>query len=125
MKPNHLDVPAPSCNLVSTVLASIGDKWALMVIVVLEDASQRFSELKRRINTVSQKMLTSTLRNLEPDGFVKREVTPTRPPRVDYELTNGQASFGARAGDCALGDDAPPSGRSVAPGLDTALEREA
>ncbi|EPX56656.1 Transcriptional regulator, HxlR family [Cystobacter fuscus DSM 2262] len=59
----------------------------MLVIVTLADGSQRFNELRRGIGTVSQKMLTATLRGLERDGYVTRKVTPTIPPRVDYELT--------------------------------------
>ncbi|AKF04617.1 Transcriptional regulator, HxlR family protein [Sandaracinus amylolyticus] len=69
------------------MLDHIGDKWAILVIRMLSDGPLRFSELKRDIGSVSQKMLTSTLRNLERDGFVTRHVTPSIPPRVDYELT--------------------------------------
>jgi DNA-binding HxlR family transcriptional regulator len=69
------------------VLSRIGSKWTVYVIISLTTGPMRFSELKRRIEGVSQKMLTATLRDLEEDGFVTRKVTPTIPPRVDYELT--------------------------------------
>lgn len=69
------------------VLARIGSKWTVFVIVTLTHGPRRFSELKREIEGISQKMLTATLRDLEQDGFVTRTVTPTIPPRVDYELT--------------------------------------
>ena len=72
---------------VSEVLAQISSKWSILVIAALSAGPRRFSELKRRIGGVSQKMLTSTLRDLERDGFVTRTVTPSIPPRVDYELT--------------------------------------
>jgi DNA-binding HxlR family transcriptional regulator len=72
---------------VSEVLAQISSKWSILVIAALITGPRRFSELKRRIVGVSQKMLTSTLRDLERDGFVTRTVTPSIPPRVDYELT--------------------------------------
>lgn len=87
MKLGNSDLPVEVCASVSGVLAHIGDKWAILVVVALAGGSQRFSELRRSISAVSQKMLTSTLRNLERDGFVTRTVTPTIPPRVDYELT--------------------------------------
>ena len=73
---------------VTEVLAQISGKWTILVIRVLEDGPRRFSEIKRQIDGVSQKMLTATLRDLEKDGFVTRTVTPSIPPRVDYELTD-------------------------------------
>lgn len=72
---------------VAEVLGRIGSKWAVYVIMALVAGPMRFSELKRHIGKISQKMLTATLRDLEEDGFVTRKVTPTIPPRVDYELT--------------------------------------
>lgn len=72
---------------VHEVLAQVSGKWTILVVRVLSGGSRRFSELKRQIDGVSQKMLTATLRDLEKDGFVSRKVTPTIPPRVDYELT--------------------------------------
>jgi DNA-binding HxlR family transcriptional regulator len=72
---------------VSQVLSRIGDKWTVLVIELLGRQPMRFSELKREVGGISQKMLTSTLRGLERDGFVIRTVEPTIPPRVDYELT--------------------------------------
>jgi len=69
------------------VLSRIGSKWTVYVIMALTQGPMRFSELKRHIEGVSQKMLTATLRDLEEDGFVTRKVTPIIPPRVDYELT--------------------------------------
>ena len=73
---------------VNDVLAQIGGKWTMYIIIALANGPQRFSELKRHIEGVSQKMLTSTLRDLEKDGFISRKVTPSIPPRVDYELTD-------------------------------------
>ncbi len=72
---------------VHEVLAQISGKWTILVVRGLSSGPRRFSELKRHIEGVSQKMLTATLRDLEKDGFVSRKVTPTIPPRVDYELT--------------------------------------
>nr|WP_246663944.1 helix-turn-helix domain-containing protein [Phyllobacterium sp. SYP-B3895] len=69
-------------------MARVGDKWTVLVVNYLGNKSMRFNELKRTINGISQKMLTSTLRGLERDGFVTRTVYPTIPPRVDYELTD-------------------------------------
>src|SRR3954464_9027913 len=75
------------CRTISTLLSRIGDKWTVLVVQTLGDGSKRFNELRREIPSVSQRMLTLTLRNLERDGIVSRTVTPTIPPRVDYELT--------------------------------------
>src|SRR6476469_2198291 len=78
----------PVCRTISTLLSRIGDKWTVLVVQTLGDGSKRFNELRREIPSVSQRMLTLTLRNLERDGIVNRTVTPTIPPRVDYELTS-------------------------------------
>lgn len=82
------DPTNPVCRTISTLLARIGDKWTVLVVSTLGEGSRRFNELRREIPSVSQRMLTLTLRNLERDGLVDRTVTPTIPPRVDYELTN-------------------------------------
>ena len=81
------DPSNPVCRTISTLLARIGDKWTVLVVQTLADGPRRFNELRREIPSVSQRMLTLTLRNLERDGLVSRTVTPTIPPRVDYELT--------------------------------------
>jgi len=81
------DPTNPVCRTISTLLSRIGDKWTALVVQTLGDGSKRFNELRREIPSVSQRMLTLTLRNLERDGIVSRTVTPTIPPRVDYELT--------------------------------------
>ena len=81
------DPTSPVCRTISTLLSRIGDKWTVLVVTTLAGGSKRFNELRREIPTVSQRMLTLTLRNLERDGLVSRTVTPTIPPRVDYELT--------------------------------------
>jgi DNA-binding HxlR family transcriptional regulator len=77
----------PDCRAVADILARIGDKWTVFVVQSLADGPRRFTEIKRLINGISQRMLTLTLRGLERDGFVTRTVTPSIPPRVDYELT--------------------------------------
>ena len=82
------DPSNPVCRTISALLQRIGDKWSLLVVQTLGDGSKRFNELRREIPSVSQRMLTLTLRNLERDGLVNRTVTPTIPPRVDYELTD-------------------------------------
>ncbi|HEU5284939.1 MAG TPA: helix-turn-helix domain-containing protein [Sphingomicrobium sp.] len=81
------DPSNPVCRTISTLLSRIGDKWTVLVVVTLGDGPRRFNELRREIPSVSQRMLTLTLRNLERDGIVNRTVTPSIPPRVDYELT--------------------------------------
>ena len=76
------------CIAVREVLKLVGDKWSVLVVAILGNGALRFSELKRTIEGISQRMLTLTLRGLERDGLLTRTVTPTIPPRVDYELTN-------------------------------------
>ena len=71
----------------SEVLARVGDKWTVLVVGTLGDGPKRFNELRRALGSISQRMLTLTLRALERDGLVTRTVFPTIPPRVDYELT--------------------------------------
>ena len=97
MRPENIHVPAPAphpgpqhedCRGVASVLSRVGDKWSVLVIMLLTDGPRRFNELKRMINGISQRMLTLTLRGLERDGLVTRTVFPTVPPRVDYELTD-------------------------------------
>ncbi|WP_345719610.1 helix-turn-helix domain-containing protein [Qipengyuania qiaonensis] len=78
---------APQCMAVNDILARVGDKWSVRVVLALTDGSQRFNQLRRDIPGVSQRMLTRTLRGLERDGLVSRTVTPSVPPRVDYALT--------------------------------------
>lgn len=75
------------CTVVSDMLSRIGDKWSVLVVSYLGRGPMRFNELKKTIGAISQKMLTTTLRNLERDGFVTRTVIPTRPVSVEYELT--------------------------------------
>ena len=82
-----------ACLKVTQVLTRIGDKWTVLVIIMLHERGYRFNELKRGIDGISQRMLTLTLRNMERDGLVTRTVTPSIPPRVDYELTDIGASL--------------------------------
>ena len=92
LSPGHTDVTEPgdhsSCRRVTPVLNRVGDKWSMQVVMQLAHGRKRFTELKRALDGVSQRMLTLTLRGLERDGLVNRYVTPTIPPRVDYELTD-------------------------------------
>lgn len=84
-----------SCLKITQVLSRIGDKWSVLIIILLRERGYRFNELKRGIDGISQRMLTLTLRNMERDGLVTRTVTPSIPPRVDYELTEiGQSLAG-------------------------------
>ena len=109
-KERHKDVPIPTepsllsagCKNVAPVLNRVGDKWSMMIVMMLSRGPLRFSELKRAIDGISQRMLTLSLRGLERDGLVTRTVTASIPPRVDYELTELGASL--RAPVKALGD---------------------
>lgn len=104
MEPGHMDVTAPAavqpvqeprpithtspdCRAVSQVLARVGDKWSVLIVMLLGEGSMRFNEIKRMTGGISQRMLSLTLRGLERDGLVTRTVLPTVPPRVDYALT--------------------------------------
>jgi DNA-binding HxlR family transcriptional regulator len=84
--PGNLHV-AEDCRAVSEVLARVGDKWTVLVVSMLGDGPKRFNEIRRGLGSISQRMLTLTLRALERDGLVTRTVYPTIPPRVEYELT--------------------------------------
>ena len=75
------------CKPVADILARIGDKWSVLIIMLLGSGRKRFNEMRRLVQGISQRMLTRTLRGLERDGLVTRTVFPTIPPRVDYELT--------------------------------------
>jgi DNA-binding HxlR family transcriptional regulator len=86
LKPSTLYRTEP-CRRVSAILSRVGDKWTVLVVRQLGSGPMRFSEIKRSLGSISQKMLTTTLRGLERDGFVSRTVYPTVPPRVDYALT--------------------------------------
>lgn len=86
MNVGHIHV-AGRCERVAPVLARIGDKWAVLVVILLADGPVRFNELKRRIGVISQRMLTFTLRALERDGLVTRTVYASVPPKVEYALT--------------------------------------
>ena len=76
-----------ACRPVTDILSRVGDKWSVMIVMLLGPGPRRFNEIRRAINGISQRMLTLTLRGLERDGLVTRTVFPTIPPRVDYELT--------------------------------------
>ncbi len=87
---------ATDCKGLADVLASVGDKWTIMVVGALAKGSLRYNEIQRRVSGISQRMLTMTLKRLETDGIVTRTLFPSVPPRVDYELTElGQTLRGA------------------------------
>ncbi len=75
------------CQAVRPILARIGDKWSVMIVMALRAGPRRFNEIKRAIGSISQRMLTLSLRGMERDGLLTRRVYPTTPPRVEYELT--------------------------------------
>lgn len=88
-KPNPAVQPCPEdCRVVASVLALVGDKWSVLIIMKLSAGTLRFSEIKRMVGGISQRMLTRSLRGLEREGLVERIAYPTIPPRVDYTLTD-------------------------------------
>lgn len=94
------DPTSLACRGVNHVLQRIGDKWSVLIIQTLAAGPRRFNELRRDIPTISQRMLTLSLRAMERDGLVNRTVTPSIPPRVDYELT--ELGHSLRGPVCAL-----------------------
>src|SRR5260370_17927380 len=84
--PRHTGDTDPTCEL-RNILDRIADKWPLLVIYELADGVRRFTQLRRHIDGISQRMLTLTLRQLEREGLVRRTVFAVVPPRVDYQLT--------------------------------------
>lgn len=91
-KPGEHRDPA-SCEHISRMLARMCDKWTVLVVRTLGRGPRRFNALRREIGEISQKMLAQTLRDLEENGFVKRTVTPVKPPQVEYALTPLGESF--------------------------------
>jgi DNA-binding HxlR family transcriptional regulator len=77
----------PAAHRTRVVLGMVGDKWSLLVVCHLRQGPLRFTELKRAVDNISQRMLTVTLRSLERDGIVARTVYDAMPPHVSYELT--------------------------------------
>ena len=88
MKTNEIrNALYPNCPI-RNVLSRVGDKWSMLILFTLENyPTIRFKELQRNIPDISQKMLTATLKALEADGVISREVFPEVPPRVEYALT--------------------------------------
>ena len=104
-----------TCVVARELLARVGDKWSVLVISLLGGRGYRFSELRRAIEGISQRMLTLTLRQLERDGLVSRTVHATVPPRVDYALTP--------LGESVLGPLAELAGWAQEHGTDVATAR--
>ncbi|MBD9386284.1 helix-turn-helix transcriptional regulator [Agrobacterium sp. AGB01] len=81
--------------LVQDIIAKVADKWTMLILEVLEEhGTVRFTQLGKLVGGISQKMLTKTFRQMESDGLVKRTVHPVIPPHVDYSLTNLGRSLG-------------------------------
>jgi DNA-binding HxlR family transcriptional regulator len=78
---------SPEVLEVRQILNRVGDKWSILVIAMLDQGTRRFTELRREIDGISQRMLALTLRQLERDGLVQRTVYPVVPPKVEYQLT--------------------------------------
>jgi len=72
---------------IGSILSHVGDKWSILVVMLLGAGPRRFNDIKRSLDGISQRMLTLTLRGLERDGMVTRTIFPTIPPRVEYALT--------------------------------------
>lgn len=83
-RPDPFDAQCPTRR----VLDRIGDKWAVLILILLERETLRFNALRRRIENISQKMLSQTLKSLERDGLIRREAFPTVPVTVEYSLTD-------------------------------------
>ncbi|AVC42366.1 TPA: winged helix-turn-helix transcriptional regulator [Pseudomonas aeruginosa] len=82
------------CGRVSRVLARVGDKWSVLIVILLRTGPRRFNDIKRNVSGISQQMLTRVLRGLERDGMLTRTVYPTVPPQVEYALTALGQSLG-------------------------------
>lgn len=116
MLPAHGHVPE-SCRVVSGVLERIGDKWSVLVVMLLGDGPRRFNELRREVGGISQRMLSLTLKRLERDGLLTRTVHPGASPQVEYALTElGRSLWGPIQ---TLGDWA----RENQPSIDAARRR--
>jgi len=83
----QLSLQSTGCRNVQPVLSRVGDKWSVLIVMILSQGPRRFNELKRQIDGISQRMLTLTLRGLERDGLVTRTVEASVPPKVTYALT--------------------------------------
>jgi len=100
LSPEHMDVTLAQCpteplgpqhircRSITPILQRIGDKWSILIVMMLARGPQRFNELKRLVEGISQRMLTLNLRGLEREGLVSRKIFPTIPPKVEYALTD-------------------------------------
>jgi DNA-binding HxlR family transcriptional regulator len=87
MRLGNMSVPG-DCVRISPILSRIGDKWTVLIILILSEQPKRFNQIRREVENISQRMLTMTLRSLEQDGLVVRHVyTEKNPPWVEYRLT--------------------------------------
>ena len=86
-------LPDPALCPVRDVLDQLADKWSVLILTTLAERPYRFGELRRAIGDISQRMLTQTLRDLQADGLIEREVFPTTPPGVEYRLSPMGRSF--------------------------------
>lgn len=88
MKLGNMFVPG-DCQQISPILSRVGDKWTVLVILILSEGPKRYNQMRREIESISQRMLTVTLRGLEKDGLVARQVFADKnPPQVEYRLTD-------------------------------------
>lgn len=87
MSPGHMHHSHEGCLAVREVLNRVGDKWSVLLVGILGEGPKRFSELRRTVEGISQRMLTLTLRGLERDGLVTRKVYASVPVHVEYALT--------------------------------------
>jgi len=76
------------CRSITPILQRIGDKWSILIVMMLARGPRRFNELKRLVDGISQRMLTLNLRGLEREGLISRKIFPTIPPKVEYALTD-------------------------------------
>lgn len=100
MSPEHIDVTLAQCpneplspqhircRSITPILQRIGDKWSILIVMMLARGPRRFNELKRLVEGISQRMLTLNLRGLEREGLISRKIYPTIPPKVEYALTD-------------------------------------
>src|ERR1051325_7833637 len=82
------DIPSDTCRMVGDILGQVGNKWSILVMVLLSERAWTFNALRREIGVITQKVLTATVRGLERDGFVSRHVLPGAIKRVEYRLTS-------------------------------------
>lgn len=112
MRDSHLLETTPAWNVFSSdcptrqVLDCIADKWSVLIVRRLSDGTMRFAQLRRAVDGISQKVLTSTLRELERDGLVSRRIYASVPPRVEYSLTDlGRSLRDLVAGICVWAEE--------------------